>query len=129
MIRSFALCLVLLASSACRETRQAEPARPEAQPPAAPADAQPAVRPDALSGDGAASPGASPLEACVDRWLKERNLNPFGDPEGTMYAGGTPLFDETTGERTERLDYVFSKHPRAREHCLAQAADAGGVAE
>ncbi|HCF57478.1 MAG TPA: hypothetical protein DFS52_05735 [Myxococcales bacterium] len=86
-----------------------------------------------MSGDGSASPGAaqgaSPLEACVDRWLKERNLNQYGDPEGTGYAGGTPLFDETTGERTERLDYVFSKHPRAREHCLAQTADAGGGAE
>ncbi|MGI5861708.1 MAG: hypothetical protein ACOX6T_06575 [Myxococcales bacterium] len=133
MTRSFVLCLALLASVACREARQGQPAPGEPQPPSAPAEAQPAARPDASSGDGSASPGAAqeaaPLEACVDRWLKERNLNQYGDPEGTMYAGGTPLFDEATGERTDRLEHVFSKHPQAREHCLAQIADAGHQTE
>ncbi len=26
------------------------------------------------------------------RWLKERDLNQYGDPQGTMYAGMSPLF-------------------------------------
>ncbi|MDP3963860.1 MAG: hypothetical protein Q8Q39_05185 [bacterium] len=32
------------------------------------------------------------------RWLAAENLNEYGDPQGTFYAGGTPLFDEKTGE-------------------------------
>ncbi len=28
-----------------------------------------------------------------------------------MYTGGTPLFDETTGIRTERYDYLVAKFP------------------
>ena len=50
------------------------------------------------------------LEA-IDRWLKQQGLNQYGDPQGTMYAGGTPLFDEATGERTDRLDYLLHKFP------------------
>src|SRR5258706_447546 len=49
-----------------------------------------------------ASPPSPPLAAapdaqaasCVERWLAERDLNQYGDPAGTMYTGGTPLFDE-----------------------------------
>ncbi len=56
-------------------------------------------------------------EACVDRWLKANSLDRYGHPEGTMYAGGTPLFDERTGEQRDRLDYVFERKPEARKAC------------
>jgi hypothetical protein len=56
-------------------------------------------------------------EACVDRWLAQRKLDPYGNEEGMMYAGGTPLFDERTGRTTDRLEYVYRKHPEARAAC------------
>ncbi len=56
-------------------------------------------------------------EKCLDRWLAERKLDPYGMPEGTMYAGGTPLFDEATGRRIDRLEYVYMKHPEAKTAC------------
>lgn len=62
--------------------------------------------------------GRAAEEACVDGWLKERGLDPYGSPEGTIYAGGTPLFDERTGQSTGRLEYVYRQHPLARQACL-----------
>jgi hypothetical protein len=56
-------------------------------------------------------------EKCLDRWLTERKLDSYGMPEGTMYAGGTPLFDEATGRQTDRLEYVYRKHPEAKTAC------------
>jgi hypothetical protein len=47
----------------------------------------------------------------IDQWLKDNNLNRYGDPEGTMYAGGTPLFNEQTGESIDRFDYILDKIP------------------
>lgn len=67
----------------------------------------------------AAAPAPSPREACVDRWLEKRGLNPYGDPPDTTYAGGTPLFDERTGETRDRIEYVLGKHPAARQECAA----------
>lgn len=65
----------------------------------------------------AQAPAAPPREACVDRWLAGRGLNPYGDPPDTAYAGGTPLFDERTGETKDRVDHVLGKHPDARREC------------
>lgn len=48
----------------------------------------------------------------IDSWLQSHKLNPYGDPEGTMYLGGNPLYDETTGETMDRYEYVVAKHPR-----------------
>lgn len=56
-------------------------------------------------------------EACVDRWLADRGLDPYGNPRGTVYAGGTPLFDERTGTATDRLTYLFARHPEAQLVC------------
>ncbi len=72
-----------------------------------------AVRPAAVD--------ASTVEACVDRWLAERALDEYGSPQGTMYTGGTPLFDEATGKRTDRLEYVYSHHPDARKVCSGKS--------
>jgi hypothetical protein len=53
----------------------------------------------------------------VDKWLAAHGLDTYGHPEGTMYAGGTPLFDERTGETRDRLDYVYARQPEARHAC------------
>jgi hypothetical protein len=62
---------------------------------------------------------AQPVEArsevaCVDAWLREQDLDRYGSALGTVYPGGTPLFNEMTGAAVERLAYVYGKHPEAR---------------
>lgn len=47
----------------------------------------------------------------IDSWLEQNNLNQYGDSKDTFYAGGTPLFDERTGERTDRYEYILKKFP------------------
>ena len=51
----------------------------------------------------------------IDRWIKEKRRNPYGDPPDTMYAGGTPLFDERTGRVKDKYDYILDKHPELRQ--------------
>jgi hypothetical protein len=46
----------------------------------------------------------------IERMLKTRGLNEFGDPKGTVYAGGTPLFDEFTGRKRERYEYILDRN-------------------
>jgi hypothetical protein len=58
-------------------------------------------------------------EACVDQWLKSHKLDRYGNPEGTMYTGGTPLFDERTGESRDRMEYVFDRQPEAQKTCAS----------
>jgi hypothetical protein len=50
----------------------------------------------------------------IDRWIKEKNLNQYGDPKDRMYAGGTPLFNEATGQATDRYEYILSRHPELK---------------
>jgi hypothetical protein len=40
-----------------------------------------------------------------------------------MYAGGTPLFDERTGESRDRMAFVFEHQPEAKKACAT--SDAG----
>jgi len=47
----------------------------------------------------------------ADRWLESRGLNNVGDPIDTMYAGGTPLFNEGTGEMTDRETFLRGRFP------------------
>ncbi|HVE85289.1 MAG TPA: hypothetical protein VND93_20695 [Myxococcales bacterium] len=61
-------------------------------------------------------PGAKEV-SCVDQWLEKNNLNEYGDPKQTMYAGGNPLFDERTGQTTDRLAYIYQHHPDAKAAC------------
>ena len=56
----------------------------------------------------------SATRARIDRWIKEKGRNPYGDPPDTMYAGGTPLFDERTGAKKDRYEYILEKHPELR---------------
>lgn len=50
-------------------------------------------------------------ERKILNWMEENNLNEYGDPQGTVYTGGTPLFDETTGTYQPLYDYLISQHP------------------
>ncbi len=50
----------------------------------------------------------------IDNWIKENNLNLYGDPKDTIYTGGTPLFDEKTGKTIDRYQYILKKHPELR---------------
>lgn len=47
----------------------------------------------------------------IDQWLAEQNLNEYGDQEGTAYTGGTPLFNEQTGQSIDRYAYLLQKFP------------------
>ena len=50
----------------------------------------------------------------IDQYVRERGLNEYGDPPGTVYAGGTPLFNEMTGRTLDRYEYILKKHPELR---------------
>ena len=47
----------------------------------------------------------------IDEWLSSNKLNKYGDSLDTLYAGGTPLFNEATGESIDRFEYLFAKFP------------------
>ncbi len=51
----------------------------------------------------------------IDDWLDEKGLNRYGDDKNAMYKGGTPLFDEETGEAIDRYDYILSRYPNLLE--------------
>ena len=67
------------------------------------------------------APPPPAAESCLDRQLAAKGLNPFGDPPGTMYAGGTPLFDEKTGQSISREQFIFSRHPEIARACGVDA--------
>ena len=56
---------------------------------------------------------SSSEERVIKEWLKTSDLNDMGDPVGTMYLGGTPLFNEATGETTPWIDYIKAKFPNS----------------
>lgn len=81
------------------------------------------------SAEGSTAATLSPAErqaqeGCVDKWLTEKKLDRYGNAEGTMYAGGTPLFDERTGESRDRLDYVYERQPEAKKTCVGATGQA-----
>ena len=47
----------------------------------------------------------------IDDWIKREGRNQYGDPQGTMYAGGNPLFDERSPRLKDRYEYILSRHP------------------
>jgi hypothetical protein len=53
--------------------------------------------------------------AQIDSWLAERGFNQYGDPKDTVYAGGSPTFNEKTGESQDRYQLVMSKHPELKK--------------
>jgi hypothetical protein len=50
----------------------------------------------------------------IDEWIKREGRNEYGDPQGTVYAGGNPLFDERSPQLRDRYEYILSKHPELR---------------
>jgi len=47
----------------------------------------------------------------IEAWIKENDLNEYGDPKNTWYVGGTPLYDGRTGHYISKYEYIFRKHP------------------
>ena len=47
----------------------------------------------------------------IDTWVLSNDLDEVGNPRGTMYTGGTPLFDESSGRRVDRYEYIVRAHP------------------
>ena len=76
------------------------------------------THPRAAPPDAAAPPAIHETQdECLRRLLLQSGLNPYGDPPGTMYSGGSPLFDEATGQRTALRDYVNARHPELVRRC------------
>jgi hypothetical protein len=51
----------------------------------------------------------------IEEWVRKNGLNEFGDKPDTVYAGGTPLFNEMTGRQLDRYEYILNRHPELRE--------------
>lgn len=68
--------------------------------------AEPAIRTE--PSNSAISPDE---KAQIDIWIEKNDLNFYGDPKDTAYAGGTPLFDESTGTYIDRYEYIMNNHP------------------
>lgn len=66
------------------------------------------VMPD---GSKARQPIGEELKKKIDSWIKVNDRNEFGDPKDTMYTGGSPLFNELTGQLTDRYEYILENHP------------------
>jgi hypothetical protein len=56
------------------------------------------------------------LRRRIDEWIARNGLNPYGDPPGTMYLGGTPLYNEQTGLTRDRYQYILERHPELKDH-------------
>lgn len=81
------------------------------------------------AGEGAVAPPQTDevraaQERCLDTWLKGKKLDPYGNADGTMYAGGSPLFNEATGESKDRLEFVYQKQPEAKKACASAGTQA-----
>ena len=50
----------------------------------------------------------------IDEWIERNGLNEYGDPPGTVYAGGNPLFDERSPRLRDRYEYILSRHPELK---------------
>ena len=46
----------------------------------------------------------------IEAWIIENDLNEYGDARDMAYLGGTPLFDERTGQSTDRHEYILRRH-------------------
>ena len=46
----------------------------------------------------------------IDHWIYKQDLNPYGESQETVYNSGTPLFNETTGQKMDRYLYIWQHH-------------------
>lgn len=117
-MRPALLLLSALAAAGCRpssshqvSTTAPAPAGPTAGRPQSAAERAPAP----VSGSGPRL-DAKQTE-CVEKWLKGHGLDDYGNPQGTMYAGGTPTLDEATGRTVDRWSLVAKNRPEALQSC------------
>lgn len=113
-MRLFVSVLAALATTACRPASHPEPTT--ARPPAVGVPATPTPEPVAVPTTRSPDSDES-LDDCLDRVTREAGLNRYGDPADRMYAGGTPLFDESTGQTTSRIDYIARRRPDLAARC------------
>ena len=118
-MRPALLPVLLLAAGACRPSTPHEASAPPPPPQAAPSAARPSP-----AAERSAAPAPAPRTAldvqqtdCVEKWLKGHGLDAYGNPRGTMYAGGTPTFDEATGRSVDRWTLVAKNRPEALQSC------------
>lgn len=52
-----------------------------------------------------------PEKAKIEDWIERNDLNRYGDSKDRIYRGGTPLFNEGTGESLDRYKYILKNHP------------------
>lgn len=125
-IATLALALVVSAAACKDDPALAGPAVQPAQPaPPAPRLSPTRPAPAAPSATSPAAPGAA--ETCADAWLAAHELDALGDAEPRSYPGGTPLFDERTGLRTDRVSYLFAKRADLRAACTPPTAAGGAL--
>jgi len=109
-----ALFLSLVVLAGCSKSSTPHPGT------AAPAASTPAARPVAQA---APPPAAQAIRvnaeqaACAEKWLAGHGLDDYGNPKGTMYAGGNPTFDEKTGATIDRWVLVARNRPEALQYC------------
>lgn len=46
----------------------------------------------------------------IDTWIQEHDLNQYGDPKGTAYAGGNPLFNMADATYEDKYVYIVKQH-------------------
>jgi len=63
----------------------------------------------------------------ADAWLEKNSLNRYGDEEGMMYMGGSPLFNESTGIQKDRLEHLVEKFPNKPWEGAEQAGGANDL--
>ncbi len=59
---------------------------------------------------------------CLDRELAARQLNAYGDRDGTTYEAGAPLGVNTVGDR---ITYVFRRRPDIAVACTRALGEPG----
>lgn len=47
----------------------------------------------------------------IQEWIEDNDLNRYGDPKNRFHPGGTPLFNEGTGETIDLYQYMLGNHP------------------
>jgi hypothetical protein len=55
------------------------------------------------------------LKKKIDAWIKQEDRNEYGDPKGTHYAGGNPLFDERSPGLKDLYVYILERNPKLKE--------------
>jgi len=91
-------------------------------------DRRGAFRQPSLPGSAPAAPSSPPppadsarVDGCLREAFAARGLNPYGDPPGALYMGGTPLFDEAGGRGRTLAEYAERKHPELVARCRLKA--------